>query len=194
MRTSLILTLALAALALPLAAAAKGPDAATLSGPGIDGSLPVTGAGEGGPGTPLGDLVQYGGFFPQMFGESPDPTTRARPAGELGPRYSVVYSVPGPNGRDAIRQDLYPYATPAPVSYIRPGISFWDGQRTHGGWYAADPALLGSLTKIGLPASPPAVGGSHVWRWTGVGLAALAAVAALLLLLRRRPRPEPARA
>jgi hypothetical protein len=193
MRTTSIVTVALAALVLPLAAAAKGPDRATLSGPGIDGSLPVTGAGEGGTGTPLGDLVQYGGFFPQMFGQSPDPTTASRPAGDLGPRYTVVYSVPGPNGRDTIRQDLYPYATP-PVSYVRPGLTFWDGQRTHGGWYVADPALVDSLTRIGLPASPPAAGGSHVWRWTGVGAACVAALGGLLLVLRRRPRAEPAHA
>ena len=88
----------LAALAVTAPAAAKGPSTASLTGPGLDRALPVKGEGEMGPGTPLGSLVELGGFFPQTFLQAPDPTTRTRPSGDLGPRYRVAYRVPGPNG------------------------------------------------------------------------------------------------
>ena len=70
---------ALAALAVAAPGSAKGPSAASLSGPGLDHALPIKGEGESGTGTPLGSLVQAGGFFPQMFVEVPDSTTRSRP-------------------------------------------------------------------------------------------------------------------
>ena len=42
-------------------------------------------------------IVQESGFFATVFGgQSPDPRLRAAPKGNLGPRYSVVYTVPGP--------------------------------------------------------------------------------------------------
>src|SRR4029077_4145446 len=120
----------LAALAVTAPAAAKGPSTASVTGPGLDHALPVKGQGEMGSGTPLGSLVMLGGFFPQVFLESPDPTTRTRPAGDLGPRYRVVYRVPGPNGTSTLVQDVYPYAE-TPVTYIRPGERFWGSNRTH---------------------------------------------------------------
>src|SRR5215212_5779728 len=101
MRTPLILVLA-AALALPAAASAKGPESATIDGAG--GPIAVTGDGEGGPGTPLGNLVENGGFFAAVFARSPDPMLTERPAGDLGPRYTVTYVVPGPGGDSRIEQ------------------------------------------------------------------------------------------
>src|SRR5947207_13543078 len=99
MRRNLVAGAALlaAALALPSAAAAEAPSSASISGPGLDRSLAIRGQGEMGRGTPLGSLVDYGGYFSQMFGQTPDPTLETRPAGALGPRYKVVYVVPGPN-------------------------------------------------------------------------------------------------
>jgi len=94
----LAIVAALAALVATAPAAAKGPSTASLTGPGLDHALPVKGEGESGPGTPLGSLVELGGFFPQMFLSVPDPTIRTRPAGDLGPRYRIVYRVPGPSG------------------------------------------------------------------------------------------------
>src|SRR6478672_5364369 len=112
MRRLLVLATAgtLAALATIAPAAAKGPSAASLTGPGLGHAVPVKGEGEMGAGTPLGALVQLGGFFPQMFAEVPDPTTRMRPTADLGLRYRVVYRVPGPNGISTTVQDVYPYA------------------------------------------------------------------------------------
>src|SRR4051812_45454076 len=86
-----------AALLLPSAAAAKGPESASVTGPGLERSMAVAGQGELGQGTPLGALVDAGGFFAQMYGQTPDPTSRLRPPGTLGAHYRIAYVVPGPN-------------------------------------------------------------------------------------------------
>jgi hypothetical protein len=176
----------LAALAATAPAAAKGPSTASITGPGLDHALPVKGEGESGIGTPLGSLVELGGFFPQVFAQIPDSTTGPQPTANLGPRYEVVYRVPGPSGTSTIVQDVYPYATPSPVTYVRPGQRFWTGNRTHGGWFVSSDELRTALVKAGLPESPPASTGgeSFPWGWTGAG--ALAVVLLLLLALRRR--------
>jgi hypothetical protein len=176
---------AVAALAASAPVAAKGPSTASLSGPGLDGALPVKGDGEGGGGTPLGSLVQIGGYFPQVFEETPDPTVRSRPSGDFGPRYRVVYRVPGPSsGVSTIVQDVYPYAKPSPVTYMRPGQRFWAGTRTHGGWFVAGPGLKSALLASGLPESPPTSSASFPLAWTGAGVAAV--VVLLVLAWRRR--------
>jgi len=176
----------LAALAATAAASAKGPSTASLSGPGLGHPLRIAGYGEGGFGTPLGALVQFGGFFPQVFGQSPDPTTRTRPPGDLGPRYRVVYRVPGPTRASILVQDVYPYAKPSPVTHMRAGQRFWGDMRTKGGWVVSEAGLKTALVKAGLPTLPPAAGGgSFPWAWTAVGTAA-AVVLLLALALRRR--------
>ncbi len=194
MRSSLVLIFTVAVLAFPATALAKGPDSASISGPGISGSIRIDGIGEGDLGTPLGALTSQGGFFSQAFGHHPDgPTSKVRPVGDLGPRYRVVYSVPTPNGRRSIEADLYPYATPRPVTYMKPGQSFFGAMRTYGGWYVGKPGLAQMLFEAGLPEHAPSGGGSHLWRWIGSSAFALAAVAAVAaLLLRRRPQSTPA--
>jgi len=181
-----VLIVALLALAVPATAAAKGPSKAEISGPGLGKPLVVTGAEA--PGTPLMTLAESAGFFPAVYGQSPDPMLDSRPKGTLGPKYSVVYRLPGPNSTvSTIRQDLYPYAKPFPVSYTKPGQRFWDrGQRTRGGWFLGDPRMKGTLVRAGLPVTPIASsGGSRPWWIAGpVGGILLAALA---LFLRRRP-------
>jgi hypothetical protein len=180
MRTRFLLVATLvAALALPSVAAAKGPASATVSGPGLDRALPIAGQGELGSGTPLGSLVDAGGFFAQMYGQAPDPTRASRPEGTLGRRYEVVYVVPGPD-RISSRtvQSVYPYAKPTPLTYMRAGQSFWGSQKTHGGWFQASPALKRTLVAAGLPATEPrATGGFPSARVTA------ASVAGVLVLL-----------
>src|SRR5262245_35706360 len=73
---------ALLVLVLPAVAAAKGPVGASISGPGLAQPLTFRGDGEG-PGTALGNLTMASGFFAQVFGQTPDPTLRSRPAGTL---------------------------------------------------------------------------------------------------------------
>jgi hypothetical protein len=185
-------TLAVAA-AVPSLALAKGPSAATIDGPGLAQSIsvPVTAESSGA----FWTIVERVGFFPAVFRQVPDPMLSKRPRGSLGPRYVMTYELPGPNGVDGVlRQDVYPYAKPRPVSYMQPGQSFFVDQETHGGWFVSEPSLKRSLVGIGLPTRPPAVGGSASFQWKAVG--ALAVVVALLglgtlavVLVRRRPQP-----
>jgi hypothetical protein len=146
---------AVVALVLPAAAAAKGPVSVTISGPGLERSLAIQGDGEG-PGTALGTLGAASGFFPQMFGQSPDPTLASRPRAILGPRYKAVYVVPGPNDvRSRVVQYIYPYAQPIALTFMKPGQRFWNGRKAHGGWYRASVRLKAILVQAGLPATAP---------------------------------------
>jgi len=141
------------ALALAAPAVAKGPARATLSGPGLESAIAVTGEGEGGTGSPLGALVDSGGYFAQVFGETPARTSRRPPAGTRGVRYTVVYVVPGPNNvTSRLVQYVYPWAKPAPLTYMPATQRLWEGRRTHGGWYRSTAALTRLLVRLGLPA------------------------------------------
>ena len=179
-----------AALTLPSLAAAKGPASASISGPGLDGPLAIGGDGEG-PGTPLGTLVDASGFFPQMYGQSPNPTLRSRPAGTLGPRYMVIYVVPGPNGiKSRVVQQVYPYAKATPLSYMRRGQSFWGSRRTLGGWFRGSRDLKTVLVRAGLPATaPPASAGFPGAGAIGtiLGVFALGVLVAVVRRSHRRP-------
>jgi hypothetical protein len=160
---------AVAALALPAVAAAKGADSASVSGPGVKQPLQLSGDSEMGQGTALGMLSMAGGYFAQMFAQTPDPRLHARPKGILGPKYTVTYQVPGPNNQHfVILQDLYPYARPAPVTYMAPGQRFWDGQTTLGGWVRGSVALRQMLVERGLPSAPP-VSSAGFWSPGAVG-------------------------
>ena len=191
------LAAAAAALVLPTTASAKGPSAASITGPGLSSPLVIKGD-EGGDYGSLGVMVEQTGFFPQAFGQSPDPTLRAAPK-RLGSRFSVVYTVPnGSPDSDTLRQDLYPYAIGGPVSYMAPGQKFWGGQQvTHGGWFRASAYgygnLRAALVKAGLPKRDPALAHRHAADRTGMTVAVgtgagLVLAAAALMLLRRRQR------
>ena len=105
----------------------------------------------------LGELANAACFsIPSVFATSPNPMQTRRPAGDLGPRYTITYSMPGPNGANELRQDVYPYAKPSPVTHTDPGQRYYGSERTVGGWYVAtyDPEGL-VLVAAGLPSSPP---------------------------------------
>ena len=194
MRKALLLLVVVSAVALPASASAKGASAASIDGPGLGKTVTVGGNGET-TGNTLGNLGQSAGFFPAVFVRSPDPMTDTRPAGKLGPRYRIVWTVPGPNGESKITQDAYPYAQPQPVTYMKPGQVFWDGQHTRGGWYAGGSQLSASLFAVGVPRSAPTGGGGFDWaKWTWIGVAGAALVLALAFAVTRsrRLRPEPA--
>jgi hypothetical protein len=190
MRRPMLLAAALTALLLfPAVATAKGPSAATITGPGLDHALTINGYGEGDSSSPLGILVTEGGFFPQAFQQTPVSTSRARPADQLGPRYDVKYTVPGGSSGDStLRQALYPYAVNGPASYMTPGQKLWGTQSVPGGWYRGTDTLKNMLVKQGLPATAPTTrghaGGRTVAVAAGAGFAF--AAGALVLLYRRR--------
>ena len=77
MRRYLVLA-TVVALALPAAATAKGPASASITGPSVRtlAERKRRGARE-----PARTLANAGGFFAQMFGQTPDPTFRLRPKG-----------------------------------------------------------------------------------------------------------------
>jgi len=155
MRRYLVAVALVVALVFPALAVAKGPVSASVSGPGLDAPLLIKGDGEG-PGTALGTLASAGGFFAQMYGQSPDPTFASRPSVTLGPRYIAVYVVPGPNKIESrVIQYIYPYAKPRAVTYMKPGQRFWSGRRAHGGWYRGSARLTSVLVQAGLPARGP---------------------------------------
>jgi hypothetical protein len=196
MRISLLVLPLVATLAVAPTALAKGPDYALLSGPGVSGSIRIDGDGEeGGTRTPLGALVFQGGYASQVFGHHPqEPTTRTRPAGSLGPRYRIMYSVPTPTARRSIVADVYPYAIPHAITFMKPGQAFFGAMRTHGGWYVAKPGLRLTLLTAGLPGRSVSGGTTHWWRWAGITSVVVAALVAgvIVLLFRRRPQSAPA--
>jgi hypothetical protein len=180
-----ILLITAAALVLPAAALAKGPSEAAITGPGLDGSVTLTGLGDG------SDVVNLAGFFPATFGQSPDPMLSSPPGGERGPKYTITYTVPGAEGSDAkIVQDVYPYAKPNPVTYTPSGQRFFATQTSHGGWYVSTQALRDLLVNAGLPKEAPiaGTGGSDgpLWPWLVGALALLAALGWAAWLTRAR--------
>jgi hypothetical protein len=173
----------LAALALPAVAAAKGPSEGTISGPGFTKTVKVL--YDGGGGSPGDNLSQASGFFPAAFGQSPDPMLHGKPSGPRGPRYAVVWTVPG-NGGSPIRQELYPYARGGSVSFTKPGQRIFR-MATHGGWYR-DTGLKRTMVALGLPATAPS--SSDGFNWLLVAALALGAVAILSLFVVRRQRGQ----
>ncbi|MEN3311316.1 MAG: hypothetical protein V7645_645 [Actinomycetota bacterium] len=191
MRRPLLLAAALTALLLfPAAAIAKGPSAASISGPGLGHPVNIEGYGEGGSDTALGILVTDGGFFSQAFGGTPSATT-SRPGLRLGPRYEVTYTVPGPNGDSTLRQDLYPYGIKGPVTYMAPAQKFWGTQSAPGGWYQGTEALRRTLIEAGLPSRRPGNkprAQAKIGIAVGAGAGITLAAGALALLRRQRRR------
>jgi hypothetical protein len=188
------LTLAIAALALPTTALGKGPSEAVISGPGGgDGGGPTfTGCCE--PTSPAMTFSEQAGFFPAVFRQQPDPMRDSRPTGDLGPKYTITYTVPGPNNETwKIEQDLYPYATAGAVTYMKPGQTvFQIPGGTRGGWYQGGARLKETLVAAGLPARPAADSGNGTSIAThlfGAVAVALFLVAATAVFLRRRTRP-----
>lgn len=191
MRRALPAVAALAVmLLLPAVATAKGPSAASISGPGLDHAISIHGYGEGDNSSPLGILVEQSGFFAQVFQQTPDPTSSRRPSSRLGPRYDVTYTVPGgANGDSILHQDLYPYAANGPVSYAAPNQTFWVSQKTAGGWFRGGIQLKRMLVEVGLPARAPgrsAARGGKLGVALGAGAGVAVAAAAVALLYRRR--------
>jgi hypothetical protein len=193
-----LLTLTIAALVLPATALAKGPSAATVDGPGAGGGG-ITFGSDGGPpdAGPLGALAEHSGLYPAVFAQEPDPMLATRPRGELGPKYTITWTVPGPNNETwKLHQDVYPYAKPAPVTYMEPGQPVY-ADKTRGGWFQAGPELKETLVAAGLPSSAAgASSGSSDFPTALVSVltAFLLFAMATALIIHRRTRTRPAAA
>jgi hypothetical protein len=190
----LLFLVALAALVVPAAAQAKGPDEATITGPGLAKAITVTGPEE--EGSPMMDFAMAAGFFPAAFGQQPDPMLTGRPEGDLGPKYTIDYNVPGGEGTSfSVSQDLYPYAKPYAVTYMKPGQEIFD-MTTRGGWFT-DSTLKDRLVALGLPKTAAAAkehSSSSAGFFSTGRLGALVLVLAILgvgtLVMRRRFRGD----
>ena len=193
----LLFLLAIATLALPAVAIAKGPSEASITGPGLGKAITITGPEE--EGSPLMSFAEQAGFFPAAFSQQPNPMLPGQPKGNLGPKYRIEYKVPGPeNDAFQISQDLYPFATPSAVTYMPAGQRIFDFT-THGGWFES-PLLKDTLVAAGLPKTAVAAStrtsssagfSSTGWLGIAIGIALLVGAAAWFYM-RRRPRSAPA--
>jgi hypothetical protein len=162
MKPRVLAVAALAALLLlvPTAAQAKGATAATIDGGGPGGMPggPITlrGDGEPGSGTDLGMLADGAGLFAVMFDDSTGGRLDAAPTDRLGPRYTITWTFPDPNGgKDRkVRQHVYPYAAGGPVTFMPAGQAVFDSTTT-GGWYQGFDGFRQQLIDLGLPNRKP---------------------------------------
>ena len=208
-----------AALSLATPALAKGPSQARITGPGLTRAIVVSGAGEPGQQGTLAVLAGQTGLFTVLFGADasvPSQTpTRLRtppPKASLGPRYTVIYTVPGVTPKPGeqfgrIHQDLYPGAAGGPIIYTPPGQDGFGQTLQVTGWLRASPQLTRTLAQLGVPSRsgtpsapqtrPPAAhpaaahqAGSPALAWLIASAAAIAAAALAgtgLLLRHRKP-------
>jgi hypothetical protein len=215
-----------AAMTLATPAFAKGPSQASITGPGLGRAVVVSGNGEPGEQGRLANLAEQTGLFTVMFGASagasiggPEPGRLPTPPPQdsLGPRYTLVYTVPGVTPRPGqqfgrVRQDLYPRAAGGPLIYTPPGQQGFGGPLTVTGWLRGRPQLTRTLAQLGVPpeagtaagqpsrhtaAARPAAArqaGAGTPGWI-IGPAAVIVAAALagtaLWLRRRRPAAAP---
>jgi hypothetical protein len=120
-----------AAMTLATPALAKGPSQARITGPGLARAIVVSGPGEPGQQGRLATLAGQTSLFTVLFGAGGSVPKPARlrtppPKATLGPRYTIIYTVPGVTPQPGeefgrIRQDLYPQAAGGPVIYTPPG-------------------------------------------------------------------------
>lgn len=158
--TALAAGISIAAMTVATPALAKGPVQARITGPGLRHAVVVGGPGEPGQPAKLAVLAQQTNLFTALFGPGtglPAPTMlHARPpAATLGPRYEVIYTVPGvpPQGNEQfgrIRQDLYPDATGGPVIYTPPGQRGFGRTLPVSGWFRGTPQLLRTLAGLSI--------------------------------------------
>ena len=179
----LVLAALSAALLIPATAAAKEPSEASISGPGFSKTLTMQ------PGdfenTAIGHLTMRSGFFPAAMGQVPSPMLPGRPAGKLGPKYTLVWLVPAGASTHRVRQDVYPYARGGAVTYMKPGQPIFEMQ-TRGGWYAAY-GLKQTLMGLGLPArAPQSSSSSSSASLALIGIPSVLALAGIAFALRRR--------
>lgn len=132
-------------------ALAKGPESATITGPGIEQPLEVMVHFDG-----AADLVNQTGLW------STSGVTRLEgaPSGDLGPGYTLTWVNSGPPEdtleQRTIHQVIYPDAAGGPIIHTPPqlGLTKWGSSVI--GWFAGPAALSDTLSDLGVPSSEPA--------------------------------------
>jgi hypothetical protein len=150
-----------AALWTPLPAIAKGPSLGVITGPGLAYPIRLREPGARTIGLDLAKVVTQSGFSVGMWGGDRDRLAH-RPAGDLGPRYTITYNMTlSDRLTGTIVQYVFPYAEPLPITYMPAKQKYWGGQETVGAWYTARIGLRQTLIGLGLPtsgSSQPAAG------------------------------------
>ena len=132
--------------------AAKGPESAIITGPGIDQPIELIN-------TTNRDLVarlmeQTGLWY--ATGDLPQPIDK--PAGDLGPSYTLIWINSGPPGASiderTIRQEIYLDAEGGPVIHTPNQESLRGWGPVVNGWFAAPSGLRETLAELGVPISP----------------------------------------
>lgn len=163
--TAAIIAIAMVGLIEP--AAAKGPVSITITGPGIDGPIELIDTVDA---DQLSRLMEQSGVW-YASGDLPVPLGE-RPAGELGPSYSLTWVNLGPpdtpEEERTIRQLIYPQAENGPIIHTQEVPEGW-GQEVLG-WFAAPPTFTETLTSLGIPPTEASFGQPN---WNGPLLALL---------------------
>jgi hypothetical protein len=118
-------------------AAAKGAQSATITGPGIAGTLHIENVPDGPAAVNVNRLVQATGTDYAVFRTKPSPLQTERPQGSLGPRYKIVYRlITGENEITPVHQSVYPFARAGFVTYTPPGQRVFE-KTVRSGWYSS---------------------------------------------------------
>jgi len=132
-------------------ALAKGPESATLSGPGIDGPTELN---QNDP--QVGQLMELSGIWFETAQRLPN-----EPAGDLGPAYTLTWVNSGPPEdtveERTIRQTLYPYAENGPLIHTPPQVGLVGWGSGVLGWSEAPDRLIATLQGLGVPAPAPPI-------------------------------------
>jgi hypothetical protein len=206
-----------AAITLATPALAKGPSQARITGPGLVRAIGISGDGEPGQQGSLATLAGQTSLFTVLFGAGGSVPAPARlrtppPKATLGPRYTIIYTVPGVTPQPGeqvgqIRQDLYPRAVGGPVIYTPPGQDGFGQALQVTGWLRGGPQLTRTLAQLGVPSRPstqaaqttrppaahPAAAhqaGSPALGWLLASATAIAAAALVGIALRLRHRKQ----
>jgi hypothetical protein len=153
-----------ASVTLATPALAKGPSQVRITGPGLAHAIVVSGGGEPGQQGALASLAEETNLFTVMFGPggsvpAPRRLRTAPSRASLGPRFTVVYTVPGVEPKPGqrfgqVRQDIYPYAAGGPVTYTPPGQRGFGQNLRVAGWLRGRAQLVQTLTQLGVLPGP----------------------------------------
>lgn len=144
-------------------ALAKGPQGATISGPGIERPIVIDGDGEYGNGTAFSAFVEATGFwqlvFAADFAGGANGLLADAPTDDLGVAYTITWHL-----ADArVEAIVYPLAAGGSLTYMAPDV--WVpglNVETEGGWFRAPQALAPMLEGYGVVMLAPPVTTSTV--------------------------------
>ena len=135
-------------------AVAKGPESATITGPGIDQPIELLGTIE------MDSVVQ---LMEQtgLWYDTGTPIPSKEPVGELGPSYTLTWINSGPPSLSAeertIYQEIYLDAENGPLIHTPPQESLQGWGAGVIGWFVAPSELKDTLTELGVPISASSV-------------------------------------